>query len=138
MTKIKPSRKSFRIKTALELRLGHCLKIAIAVPLSSMVTLSLFTALMVHAAPHIPRQTFELAQKISALWQGNRLLYCDRDKAVAETLKEVKQLREIKTAHFEAARSEISFVTTAGALGGLDIEATPVRNTNTSIRCVNE
>ena len=91
---------------------------------------SAFTLTIAHAsipprqlAP--PPKSFKMYSKVSGLWQGNKNLYCSPLKAIAETIKEIKQLHEVKTALFDARAVEIQIQTRNGAHAAIDVDNIP-------------
>ncbi len=95
-----------------------------------MLALLLLAVTATHAAQHPtklapPPKSFTMYSKVSGLWQGNKALYCEPDKAIAQTVTEIKLLREVKTAAFDVRAGEIQIVTRDGAQGAIDVEEYP-------------
>ncbi|MBI3542622.1 MAG: hypothetical protein HY075_05035 [Deltaproteobacteria bacterium] len=69
-----------------------------------------------------PPASFKIFSKVSALWAGNRELYCTPDRAIAETITEVRKLHEVRTASYDPRAGEIAVTLSDGTQGSIDIE----------------
>ena len=88
----------------------------------AFVLLLLATDLHAAKLAPMPKTLEQLAEKVGSLWRGNRALYCDPQRGVTETVREVKLLKEVKVARYDAKRQELQFETRSGTKGALDID----------------
>lgn len=75
--------------------------------------------------PPMPQKLVKLYSKIGALWNGNRMLYCEATRAISETIAEIRKLRDVKSAGFDPGSNEIQLVTREGGSGSIEISNMP-------------
>jgi hypothetical protein len=80
-----------------------------------------------HKLVPMPARIAKLYSKIAELWNSNRLIYCDGQRAIDETVTVIRKLHGVKAVHYVAASSEIEVITADGAQGAVDVSTLPRR-----------